>query len=93
MQVWKYVSIQACNHSSALVRACKYASIQVYDYTNRHAGKRTRMQDYMFASFQGCIYASMIYSAPTLISRPKSVKSRLNPDQNSKKTRPNPDPI
>ena len=23
------------------------------------------------------------------ISRPKSVKSRLNPDQNSKKTRPN----
>ena len=32
-------------------------------------------------------------SAPTSFSRPKSVKSRLNPDQNSKKTRPNPDPI
>ena len=32
-------------------------------------------------------------SAPTLISRPKSVKSGLNPDQNPKKTRPNPDPI
>ena len=34
-----------------------------------------------------------IYSAPTLISRPKSVKSRLNPDQNFKKNRPNPDHI
>ena len=32
-------------------------------------------------------------SAPTLISRPKSLKSRLNQDQNFKKTRLNPDPI
>jgi len=39
------------------------------------------------------ILENIIISAPTLISRPKGVESGLNPDQNFKKTRPNPDPI
>ena len=32
-------------------------------------------------------------SAPTLFSKPKIVESRPNPDQNLKKTSPNPDPM
>ena len=39
------------------------------------------------------IMGHLVCSVPTFISRPKSEKSGLNLDQNSKKTRPNLDPI